>query len=242
MHFISMLSTLVTFVFLALLVRRWWLKGGIHLLFWSVGFLFYGLGTLGEVILGFTFSGFVLKLWYLCGAMLTAAWLGQGSVFLMVRKGGIARILAGFLIGVSLLAAGLVFAAPLAGSVYDPSLPASAQYRDLLARNGLTVALTIILNIYGTLTLVGGTLYAAFLFWRKKVLVNRLYGNLLIAAGALFPALAGSFVKAGLVDMLYVSELIGAVLMFAGFLIATAGGEPPAKRARRNLPARSSSR
>ena len=37
----------------------------------------------------------------------------------------------------------------------------------------------------GTLTLVGGTIYAAFLFWRKKVLVNRLYGNILIAAGAL---------------------------------------------------------
>ena len=35
-------------------------------------------------------------------------------------------------------------------------------------------------------------------------------GNILIAAGALMPAMAGGFVRAGLVDWLYVSELLGA--------------------------------
>lgn len=237
MHILPIFSTLVTFIFLGVIVNRWLRKGGTHLLFWSLGFLFYGLGTLSEVILGLVFSPFVLKLWYLCGAMLTAAWLGQGSVFLLVRKGNLARVLAGILIAVSLLAAGLVFAAPLTGSVYDPAIAASAQYREVLTRNGLTVALTIILNIYGTLTLVGGTIYSAFLFWRKKVLANRLYGNILIAAGALFPAMGGSFIKAGLVDLLYASELAGAVLMFLGFLLATAGKEakrsPKAKQAKK---------
>ena len=35
------------------------------------------------------------------------------------------------------------------------------------------------------------------------------------------PAMAGSFVKAGLVDMLYLSEFLGVVLMYVGFLQAT---------------------
>jgi hypothetical protein len=35
--------------------------------------------------------------------------------------------------------------------------------------------------------------------------------------------MAGSFVKAGLADWLYVSELIGVLLMYVGFLQATAG-------------------
>ena len=35
------------------------------------------------------------------------------------------------------------------------------------------------------------------------------------------PAMAGSFVKAGLADILYISELIGAILMFLGFLLST---------------------
>ena len=40
-------------------------------------------------------------------------------------------------------------------------------------------------NIYGLLTLVGGAIYSAYLFWRKRVLPNRVIGNILIAAGAL---------------------------------------------------------
>jgi hypothetical protein len=34
--------------------------------------------------------------------------------------------------------------------------------------------------------------------------------------------MAGSFVKAGLVDFLYVSEFLGVVLMYIGFIQATA--------------------
>jgi len=71
-------------------------------------------------------------------------------------------------------------------------------------------------------------LVSAYLFWRKRVLANRLVGNLLIAGGALLPAMAGSFVQAGIVDWLYISELIGVILMYAGFLQATA--PQPVKR------------
>ena len=53
--------------------------------------------------------------------------------------------------------------------------------------------------------------------------MNRLIGNLFIAAGALSPALGGSFVKAGLVDILYWSELVGVALMLIGFQFAVAG-------------------
>ena len=125
---------------------------------------------------------------------------------------------------VSLAAAALVLAAPLtaAAAAYHPSLPVSTQYKDILVRGGAVTALTIVLNIYGTLTMVGGAIYSAYLFWRKQVMLNRVVGNILIAAGALMPAMAGSMVKAGLVDALYVSELIGAILMFTGFITATA--------------------
>jgi hypothetical protein len=182
--------------------------------------------------LGLTYSPLALRIWYLSGAMMTAAWLGQGTIFLLIRRRGVAPALTAGLLAVSLLSAFLVFTAPVATGpgVFDITRPISAQYRDIMTRGGLMTALTVVLNIYGTIALVGGALYSAYLFWRKHVLVQRMVGNILIASGAMLPAMAGSFVKLGLADWLYVSELLGAVIMFAGFLLATAN-KPAVRRA-----------
>lgn len=224
MNYISILSTLVTFIFIVAVLKRYRDRKGYHLLLWGVGLIFYGLGTLTEVVLSFTYNSMALKIWYLTGAMLTAAWLGQGTVFLLVRKRGVAKALAILVIVLSLVSFVLVFAAPIASAaaVYDTNQPISVQYKDILTRNGVMIFLTIFLNIYGTVALVGGAIYSAFLFWRKRVLANRMVGNILIAAGALMPAMAGSFIKAGLVDWLYVSEFLGVVLMYVGFIQSTA--------------------
>ncbi len=223
MHYISILSTIVAFIFAGAVFNRYRYKKGTHLLLWGLGLVFYGLGTLTEVILSFTFSPLALRVWYLTGAMLTAAWLGQGTVYLLVRKPRIPSILTVILTVLSVMAAFLVLTAPVITSsgAYNISQPVSAQYKELLTRSGTITALTIILNIYGTLTLVGGALYSAWLFWRKKVLLNRMLGNILIAAGALMPAMAGSFIKAGLADWLYVSEFLGVIVMYLGFTLAT---------------------
>ena len=223
MNYLSIVSTLVTFVFAGAVFRRYQQKGGTHLMMWTVGLFFYGIGTLTEVILSFSFNGLVLKLWYLCGAMLTAAWLGQGTMYLLIRR---ARLVNGFAIGlalVSVLSLLLMVFSPLKdGAIYNPAVSASAQYRNILARSGGITALTIILNMYGTILLVGGAIYSAYLFWRKQVLINRVMGNILIAAGALSPALAGTFIKAGLADLLYPSELLGVIVMYIGFQLAVA--------------------
>jgi hypothetical protein len=221
-HYIPFLSTIVTFAFAAAVLARWRYKKPRHLLFWGAGLIWFGLGTLSEVILSFMYSPWVIKLWYLSGAMLTAAWLGQGTVFLLVRKRGLAGTLMILLLVASFAAFVFVLMAPVVpGATYDITRPVSEQYKDILVRSGPIILMTILLNIYGTLTLVGGAIYSAYLFWRKNILVNRMIGNVLIAAGALSPAMAGSFVKAGLVDFLYLSELLGVILMYSGFMLAT---------------------
>jgi hypothetical protein len=75
-------------------------------------------------------------------------------------------------------------------------------------------------NIYGLLTLVGGAIYSAFLFWRKRVLPNRVIGNVLIAAGALSIGSASTLTRLGNGEFLFLGELVAAVLMFTGFLVA----------------------
>jgi hypothetical protein len=221
MNFLPYLSTIVIFGFAIAVYNRYRQRGGMHLLLWAFGLLLYGIGTLSEVILGLSFSVFAVKMWYLTGAMLTAAWLGMGTVHLLIRRGNRAMTLTWILAGVSVLAFLLVMMAPVTSASYDISRPVSEQYKEIFTRNGLIILLTILLNIYGTLTLVGGAIYSAYLFWRKKILIHRMFGNILIALGALSPAMGGSLLRAGLTDMLYLSELIGAILMFIGFLLAT---------------------
>lgn len=226
---LPLVTTVLSLVFVVAVLARYFRRGGTHLLLWGIGLLLYAAGTFCEAFLGFAWRPFVLRLWYLCGAMLTAAWLGQGTIHLLVRRRGVALSLTALLTLVSLVAAASVFAAPLSGVAYDLAVPASAQYKEILFRPGLVIALTVILNIYGSLGLIGGAIWSAWLFWRKRVLAHRVLGNVLIAAGALMPASAGSLIKAGLGDWLYVSELLGAAIMFVGFLVATAS-QPPVRK------------
>ena len=225
MLYLPYLTSTTALVFTIIIFLRYRRKGGLHLLFWAFGMFLYFLSTFCEIILSITFSETAIKIWYLAGAMLVAAWLGQGTVHLLVRKGKIAITMTYILAAASLLAVLLVAFAPLTGAQanYNVTLPASEQYKEIMTRSGLTILLTILLNLYGTVTLVGGALFSAFLFWRKEILSNRMFGNILIAVGALSPAMGGSFLKAGLFDFLYLSELAGIILMFVGFLLATAG-------------------
>jgi hypothetical protein len=223
MQYIPYLSTLVTLAFTISVFRRFLLRRTPYLLIWTVGLFLYGVGTLCEVILGWTFSGVVIKLWYLCGAMLTAAWLGQGTIHLLVKRNHTAFILTVLLAVVSVLSAFLILLAPIqpVAIAYQISQPISSQYQNILTQSGLIIFLTILLNSYGTVALVGGALYSSFIFWRKHVLFNRMIGNILIAVGAFAPALGGSFVRFGLPDWLYVAELVGVILMYIGFMQAT---------------------
>jgi hypothetical protein len=211
----------VTFVFALSVFNRYRVGRKPYTLMWGIGLTLYGLGTLAEAYLAIGWSSLLLRLWYLSGAMLTAAWLGQGTVFLLIRRPRVAASLAAGLAVVSLVALLAVFTTSVNGAAFRASVPISTQYKDLLSRSGLMILLTILLNIYGTLTLVGGAAWSAWLFARKRVLPNRMLGSILIAVGGLFPASAGTFISLGWGDWLYLSELFGAALMFLGFWLAT---------------------
>lgn len=233
MHYLPILSTIVTFAFAGAVFNRFKVRHGAHLLLWSIGLVLYGIGTLTEVISLFTFNPIALKLWYLSGAMLTAAWLGQGTINLLVRRRGIAPTLNIVLTVMSLLAVILVLLAPItpAAATFSTAQPLSTQYKDILTRSGIVILLTILLNTYGTITLVGGAIYSAYIFWRNRILFNRMIGNILIAVGAILPAMGGSFIQMGLPDFLYVSEFLGAILMYVGFLQATVAAPVKAQMA-----------
>jgi len=84
-------STIIIFVFAFLVFRRYTRRKGLHLLVWGIGLVWFGLGSLAEAYSALAWNATLFRLWYLGGAVLNAAWLGQGTVYLLVRRkvGGI---------------------------------------------------------------------------------------------------------------------------------------------------------
>ncbi|HNB53640.1 MAG TPA: hypothetical protein PK530_16950 [Anaerolineales bacterium] len=211
------LSALVSFVFAGFVFRRWaYKRKGTHLLFWGTGMIFYGIGGFCEGYYGaFGWNALVFRLWYLFGAILVAAWLGQGTVFLLAKEKWARTTMIILVLG-SLWGVYKIFSAEL-----DPSLLTSGELSGHAIITSGVRTLTPLFNLYGVVTLIGGAMYSAWIFFRKRVLLHRVIGNVLIATGAMAPAFGGAFSRFGIPSALYIGELIGAVLIFIGFLRAT---------------------
>ena len=216
-NWFPILSSVITLIFAATVLQRYVRRRHLYLAFWGVGLTMYGIGVLCEALhTAVGWNPLLFRLWYLFGAILVAAWLGQGTVYLLVRK-RVAHVLTLFLVIGSLYGAMRVFSATL-----DPSLlPQGELSGKAIITPGVRL-LTPFFNVYGLVALAGGAVYSAWGFWRKRVMPNRVVGNILIAVGALAPSLAGLFSRLGVAGYLYLGELLGAVLMYAGFLLSTA--------------------
>jgi hypothetical protein len=222
--FVSVVATIVSGVFAVTILRRWWHKRKPHHLAWGVGMTLYCLGTFSQVVLTLTWSPLFFALWYWSGAIMVAAWLGQGTVFLLWRRGNIARniMMALILVGVMTLPWTLFFT-PFDSSAWHPGADMTEIYRQIMPPGRGTVrSFSPVMNIWGTIALVGGAIYSAILFRRKQIMRNRMIGNWLIAAGGLFPALGGALIRLGDPSFKYLGEMSGAILIFAGYLMATA--------------------
>jgi hypothetical protein len=218
--FLPLISMLVSLVFAGIIFRRFLVRRGTHLLLWAIGMLFYGTGGFCEAYYGFFgWNSLVFRLWYIFGAILVAAWLGQGTIYLLARK-PVAHILMVILGLGSLFALVRVFNAELDPTLMTRSVHTGSELSGQAIVTPGVRSLTPFFNLYGTLALVGGALYSAFIFWRKRVLLHRTVGNVLIAAGAILPAFGGTFSRFGIPGALYISELLGAIILFIGFLRA----------------------
>jgi hypothetical protein len=214
-------ASMLSFVFAGLVFRRFSQRGGTHLLIWGIGLIFYGIGGFCEAYFGvFGWNPLIFRMWYLFGAILVAAWLGQGTVYLLAKR-RLANITMAILLVASIYAVIRVFTAELDPSLMTTSVHTGSELSGHAIVTPGIRSLTPFFNLYGTVTLVGGALYSAWIFWRKRVLLHRTIGNILIALGALLPAFGGAFSRFGISGALYISELLGAILIFAGFIRAT---------------------
>ncbi|NIA24228.1 MAG: hypothetical protein GWP04_01520 [Gammaproteobacteria bacterium] len=214
-------ASVISFVFASMVLRRWLDRRQPYMLLWGIGFLMYGMGGAMEAIFGFVgWSPLVFRLWYLFGAILVAAWLGQGTVYLLVHR-RFGRVKLADILMVILALGSLYALVKVAGAQLDPSQMLEGELSGhAIVSPGVRV-LTPFFNLYGVIMLVGGAIYSAYYFWRTRAAANRMVGNIFIAIGAMMPAFGGAAQRFGIPVALYVGEFLGAILMFIGYLYSS---------------------
>lgn len=224
--FLPFISSAIMFAFVAAVLYRWTRRRHVYLLMWATGLTMFGIGSFAEAASVIGWNSTVFKFWYLFGAMLNAGWIGQGTVYLLAKR-RVANVALAIIIGVSLIGIYGMTVLPLDGGAFSKEIALGEQYRAIMPEGAWVRAITPLFNFYGLLALIGGAIYSAWLFWRKRSHPDRMWGNILIAVGALSIGFASSLTRLGNGNFLYIGELIAAVFMFSGFLVASQQAKAP---------------
>jgi hypothetical protein len=194
---------------------------------WGVGFALFALAAASEAAAqraGWTPGLF--RTYYLAGGVLTVAYLGSGSAWLLLPRRA-RDVLLGALLAATAAAIVTVWLAPVNGAVLATTESGRPPTNSALGGDAFLWA--IALNSVGTLFLVGGSLLSIA---RRQ----RVRANVWIACGALVVAASTGLSRAGDTSLLYIGELIGIALMFCGFVLpstvpAQTAREPAARPA-----------
>ena len=93
-------TTALGLFFAAMLLAQWRERRKPYQLVWALGLLWYALAT-GTEFLGnaFGWGEALYRAWYLTGAIMTAAWLGQGECYLLKTRGFGLLVATGLVLG-----------------------------------------------------------------------------------------------------------------------------------------------
>jgi hypothetical protein len=201
-------AALITLRLSADLVRRYRRRRAPELAAWSAGLAAYALAA-GALAWGAAagWSDAAFRVYYLGGALLTAALLGAGSLLLVGRRWvtPIALVYVGLVIGIAI-------AVPLEGNVSGTEIPAAQDVLELWPAR----VLAIVGNSLGTLAVVG----VALVTFRSRPV-----GNVLILAGIAVAGVGSGLAGHG-IGALAPAVAVAAVLLYAGFVAPTTLAKP----------------
>jgi hypothetical protein len=159
----------------------------------------------------FGWNEVVFRSWYVAGALLGAAPLAQGSVYLLLSQQRADR-LAVVLMTYIAMASAFVVATPIN---YD--LVESHRLSGEVMTWQWVRLFSPFVNLYAVVFLIGGAIWSAVKYRKEPAASTRVRGNWLIAIGAILPGIGGTYARMGVVEVLYVTELVGLILIWAGY-------------------------
>ncbi len=208
---IPLVSAVISLIFAVTVLDQFFARRKPYQLIWAIGLFMYFISTGTEFWAGtWGLNETIYRLWYLFGAIFVAAYLGMGTLYLLVPR-RVAHIIMAILLVASFYAIFRVFIASI-----DLS---TLEYLSGRAMPQGVRLMTPFFNTFGTVALVGGAIYSAWVFWRRRLMPHRVISNVLIAVGAILPAFGGTLMRfGGGLTAFYLLELLGIIIIFTGFL------------------------
>jgi hypothetical protein len=205
-------TAIVAAAFALVVLRQYRGHGRTYQLMWATGFAMFAIAAFAGYLArsgGTTDTEY--RLFYLFGAILNVAWLALGTMYLLARRrwADVSLVAVALL---SLVAAYAVIAAPV-------DLTAAADSGRGFPNGSLARILAGVGSGVGSIVLVGGALWSAWIFFSKRHNGRRAIANVVIAVGVLIVAAGGTATFTGASGVLEAANLVGLSVMFAGFLL-----------------------
>lgn len=227
-------ASLVAVAFALSTLDRWLRRRRPHELAWTVSLAFFAVGSLAlwwAESAGWGLGSF--RIFYMAGAVLNVPWLALGTVYLLAGERAGHRVRA-WLVPLSGLTVGIVGFAPTRTGVSGDELPTGKEVFGVAPR-----VLAAVGSGVAALVIIVGALWSAWRVWRGRqpsltgarqvAAPGRLVlGNVLIAVGTLVLSASGTLAaRLGKDRSFVVTLLVGIVVLFAGFLVATSQRRRP---------------
>jgi hypothetical protein len=208
----AVLSALVSGVFAAVMLQRWARRRRPHQAAWAVGLAMFAIAATAGVLArvdGATETEY--RVFYLFGAITNVAWLALGTMYLLAPP-AIARSALWVVAFLTVFGALAVFTSPvdLTKAIDTGRGFESAPLPRILAAVGSGV---------GSLILIGGALWSAWVFLTRRHEGRRALGNVIIAIGVFIAAAGGTAAFTGASGIVEWTNFVGVSLIFVGFLL-----------------------
>ena len=179
---------------------------------WLIAFTMFALAAGADAAgreLGWT--EWLARLYYATGPALVVAFLAIGELYLLFPH-RMSRFAPGETVLLTAIWGALVLGAPI-----DQARLATEGW-EAIDRSGALKAMSLTINIVGTLIIVGGLLWSIWRFSRTGAFRNRMIGCSLIVAGTISVAMGGTLTRLGHYEYLYIAMSFGIALIFGGVL------------------------
>jgi hypothetical protein len=226
---LAAIATVVAAAFTAALADRWAARRKPHEFAWMVSLAMFTVASLALWLgAAHKWNGFSFRLFYLFGAIANVPWLALGSI-LLLTNGRNANRWTTWLAVATAFAAGVVVVAPAKAIAAPRELPEGRELFGVLPRvlaavaSGVAATVIVVLALWSAWRLLRGKRSVSGTVGSGTVGSGALaLGNVVIALGTIVLSASGTLAgRVGKQEAFAITLVIGVVVLFAGFAIAT---------------------